>query len=656
MNPFLKIDNLKPETILKTFSANRKDGFYLNTRVYRPIPSLSLALNWYFGQHNVFGYHLVNTLVHFLTAFILFLTLLSLLKSPALKSKYEGSEYFIALLAAAFWALNPIQTQAITYIVQRMAAMAAMFYILGIYFYVKGRLNRSRSKQVGFFTGCFLSYVCALASKENAATLPVAIILLEVIFFQDLKQPQTRKRVFWVAAGTGLGIVLLGSLFYLQGDPLSILRTYNERFFSPLQRLMTEPRILVYYLSLIFYPVPTRLSIEHDVVISTSLFHPWTTLPSILLLFGLIGFGVFQIRKRPVLSFSILFFILNHLIESTIIGLELIFEHRNYLPSLFLFFPVAAALKFLLDYYHRQKSHMHMIIVSFLVFVLIGLGTGTYIRNFAWATEKTLWEDAMMKAPGMNRPYHNLAWSYYSIIGEYDKALELYEKSFQLKMHAHHGKASTINNVGNIYFMKGELNKASRLFEEAHRLYPNYKLYQLNLAKVKAESGEWEAALVILDKILSKDPMHRQVLSLKSQILLKQKRVEEAVDNFLILFRLNPNDPFVMWNIGIGYRLIENLDRAEWFLKAANRIDPNDISILFWLIETNLKTEDKIEANRYLEKLNALGPMASLLSEINKLNDENLMPLASRKMLLQKIAANLKEKLQKLENLEKHSI
>ena len=171
-NPRIKISNLKPETLFQTFIASRDGGLYLGKKVYRPVACLTLALNWYVGQDNVLGYHIVNLCIHFITAFVLFLTILRLFCTPNLKGKYTGSEYFIALLAATLWAINPIQTQAVTYIVQRMASMAAMFYILGIYFYLRGRLCEIRKNRIWWYICCGGSYLLAIGSKENAITLP----------------------------------------------------------------------------------------------------------------------------------------------------------------------------------------------------------------------------------------------------------------------------------------------------------------------------------------------------------------------------------------------------------------------------------------------------------------------------------------------------
>ena len=608
LNPYLKISDLKAETLYNTFFASRKDGFYQQTKLYRPLACLSLALNWYAGQQDVSGYHVVNLLIHIVTTIFLFLTVLLLFRSPNLRSKFEGSQYFIALLTAVLWAVNPIQTQAVTYIVQRMASMAAMFYVMGLYFYLKGRLQPVAWKSTVCFAGCLLSYGLALASKENSVTLPVAWVLLEALFFQDLTDSRTRRRIYWITAGAAIGIAVVGLIFFLKGDFSVISKTYSDRSFTPLQRLMTQPRVLIFYLSLIFYPIPTRLSIEHDLVLSTSLIDPLTTLPSILLIFALIGLGLFQMHRRPLLSLAILFFFLTHVIESSIIGLELIFEHRNYLPSLFVFLPVATGIKWLLDHYRDHRRAMYRVIVSFVTVIILGFGIGTFVRNIAWSTEKTLWEDAMQKAPNSVRPYHNLAWGYYWKSGQYDKAAELYEKSLGFSGHANISQARIINNIANIHFIKGDIRKAGQMFHEAYRRYPQYALFQLNLAKVKVKTGEWQAALGLLNKILDKAPEHRPALSLKGQVMFRQHRYARGVECFLKLLAQKPDDPIALLQAGIGLRLTGDLQRAKWHFNSAHQTDPQNISPLLWLLETNLKLEDELAADRLEDKLLARFP------------------------------------------------
>ena len=337
-NPRLHLNDLQPDTLVQTFFASIDNGRYQGEQIYRPISCLTFALNWYFGKNHVTGYHIVNITIHFITASILFLTISNLFNSPNLKSTREENQYFISLLTAVLWAASPIQTQAVTYIVQRMTLLACMFYILGIYFYIKARTGTSLSIRMIFYAGCAAAFLLGLGSKENTITLPAALLLVEMIFFQNLGHKKQK-----IILLSGLAIVaglifFLGIQLFTNGNTLAFLSGYEIRSYSPLERLLTEFRVVIFYLSQIFYPDSNRLSIAHDITISTSIFSPWTTFPSILVVLFLIIFSLTQVSKRPILAFGILFYFLNHLIESTILPLEIIFEHRNYLPSLFLFF------------------------------------------------------------------------------------------------------------------------------------------------------------------------------------------------------------------------------------------------------------------------------------------------------------------------------
>ena len=187
-NSKLHIDNLSPESLKQTFFARPAVN-----DLYRPLPMLTLAINWHLGHESLRGFHLVNNSIHLLTAFFLFLAIQSLLATPVGKERGPENKYFIALLATVLWAIHPIQTQAVTYIVQRMAAMAAMFYVLGIYLYLRARLEASFWRKAFFLTGCILSGCAAYLSKTNAVMFPFSLLLVEVVFFQSLSKYARRN-------------------------------------------------------------------------------------------------------------------------------------------------------------------------------------------------------------------------------------------------------------------------------------------------------------------------------------------------------------------------------------------------------------------------------------------------------------------------------
>ena len=336
-----------------------------------------------------------------------------MLKTPRLAGRFQGDESNIALLASVLWAIHPIQTQAITYIIQRMASLSAMFYILGLFCYIQGRFQTEKRPRWAFFSGSLICMLLAVGSKENTITFPLSIGLVEIIFFQNFSSAENRKtciRIVIAATVATLALALL-LLFAMLPDPLSTFQTRSgQRSFSLTERLMTEPRIVMNYLIQIFYPLLNRFSIEHPITISTSLVEPITTLLSLLSITGLLIFGLLRIHRFPALSLAILFYFLNQVVESSFISLELVFEHRNYLPSLFLFLPVAIGAIQGLRYFHREnKQVMFFLCSSVLTLLLIVIGMTTFIRNGIWGSEKTLWEDAIKKAPLSARPWGSLA-------------------------------------------------------------------------------------------------------------------------------------------------------------------------------------------------------------------------------------------------------
>ena len=312
-NTPLHLTELTPQSLQQTFFAYPESkGTFL-----RPVSNLSFALNWFFHQDKVFGYHLVNFFIHLLTTIFLFQACLLLLSTPKMKGRLQGNPYLIAALAALFWALHPIQTQAVTYIVQRVASLAAMFSIMGCWCYLKTRLQQEKNikKQIGYYLATLIAFLFALGSKENAILLPASLVLIELFFFR-----QTIK-----LSKQNLTILVLGFLFVLAFTILlkgpdvfhKVFASYSTRSFTPGQRILTESRVVLFYLSLLFYPAPFRLSLIHDIQVSTSLFHPITTLFAVLSLGFLIILPFILHKRYPLFAFALLFFLLNHTVEGS---------------------------------------------------------------------------------------------------------------------------------------------------------------------------------------------------------------------------------------------------------------------------------------------------------------------------------------------------
>jgi tetratricopeptide (TPR) repeat protein len=647
-NYYLHIEDLRPESLISTFFTQPKNPRETGNKLHRPVANLTFALNWYFGKDDVTGYHAVNLVIHLLSAFLLFLTILNLSRSPNLRDHFNNRPYLVAVLAAVLWAVHPIQTQAVTYIVQRMTALAAMFYILSMFLYIKCRLSEFSLHRTLLLLGCGLAFVSALGSKENTATLPVALLLIEVICFQDMG----RKRTRWTFIGGSIvgGLLLMGISvwLFLPDSSVAFIKNYSHRPFTLAERLLTEPRIVLFYLSLIFFPLPGRFSIEHDVTVSTSLFEPWATLPAILITLVLIVFGFSQIRKRPLIALAVLFFYLNHFIESSIIPLELIFEHRNYLPTMFVFLPIVAGFMKIPDYFEKRRHVIQAVLACIAAILIIALGAGTYIRNRAWASEISLWQDAMVKAPQSARPLTNLAWQMAygpgSGPGQFDEALKLYEKALSLRKSRSSINPVILENMAGIYFRKGETPKAVELLERALALWPDYARGRYELAQYLITIGRWDDASIHADYLLTQNGAHEGYLNLKGLILLHQKRYDEAILNFRKSMSIAPLFKETWLRLGAAYSLNGDYRTAERFLGRAHQIPPLDMMALFRLIENSLNAGDTQRAGVYADALLSTFDMTVIRNQLNSLSNNYLIPPISPDLISQLIESRLKLK------------
>ncbi len=625
-NPTVQLSELSPDRLSDFSTVVWRNGW-----LQRPLAFTSIAVNWYFGADHPFGYHIFNTTIHLLCAFFLFLVFTRLFQTPRLSATCTKEQAgFVSLLAVFLWALNPIQTQATTYVIQRMASMSAMFFILAIYFYLCGRMTPRWIEKFWLFTGCLISFAASFFSKENGATLPLILLLVEAVFFQDLSQK--RVRVFFISLSLAIIIagVTLGAILFFGGDALNVLK-YEDRTFTPWQRLLSQPRALMLYLSLILYPVPTRLSITHDFEVSTALLQPWTTLPSMAAVVGLIVLAVWRIRRWPMVSFAILFFFVNHAIESGIIPLELVFEHRNYLPSMFIFLAVAAAIARTMAHFRDRSRVVTVGLWAFIPLLVVGLGTGTYIRNQAWESEKTLWEDAAEKAPGESRPSHMLAANYYDRIGDFDTSMRLYQLSLNLRRPRISHEALIYNNMGAAFYARGDYASAVKLWTKTIDVLPESKRGRFHLAVALSRTNRFDEALAHLEEILKQHPDYFGPCNLKGVILIRQGNYLEALASLRQSLKPGAIHRPALINLGVAYYYLGDHAKAAVFLQEALKLNPNDRAAFAWLALNYLRAGETIAADEVIVRLLATAPAAVLKTWLSscapsKFEDDEIVP------------------------------
>lgn len=332
-NSYLVIDRLDSDSMMRAAFSSTSGP--LN----RPISMLSFALNAYTFGLNPFNFKLTNLVIHLLNGLCLYV--LSILIMRAYKQRFhaqleDGQIRLIGFLLSATWLLHPINVSSVLYVVQRMTSLAALFTILGLIVYLHGRLLMIAGKTFGILqilVGLILFLPLAALSKENGLLLPLLMFVLEftLLNFETKTIYQRRFLIGFFLLTVALPGLL--GLIYLVMHPNWILGGYANREFTLPQRLMTEARVMWFYLKSIALPNTAELGMYHDdIPISQSILSPITTILSIagLALLTIVGF---LLRKRhPILSLGIFFFLAGHIIESTVIPLEITFEHRNYLP------------------------------------------------------------------------------------------------------------------------------------------------------------------------------------------------------------------------------------------------------------------------------------------------------------------------------------
>lgn len=403
----------------------------------RPLSSFTFALNHYFagGYVNTFAFKLTNLLIHIVnTVLIYWLALALLVKLPKLTS---GDERFgstklrwLSLFTAAIWALHPIQLTSVLYVVQRMTGLSAIFTLAGLLVFVRGRerLQRGAPKAWALMTAGLAIGLTGILAKENAALILVYALVIEFVLYDRRRLSQSdRRRVFaFYGAAVVAPIVLAIGVATLHFDWL--LNSYAARDFTPTERLLTESRVLWHYVRLILLPEPTAFTLFHDdIPLSSELFDPWTTSIAVAAIVLSLAGAVLYRRRFPAFAFVVLWFLAGHSLESSILGLELAHEHRNYLPS----FGVILALSYAIGRFHatlKQSTALPFAAVA----LMLACAIVTTVRANTWSTEERLIETLVRHHPRSERSHA----MYAELLGErrgdtlgaiahYQRAMEL---------------------------------------------------------------------------------------------------------------------------------------------------------------------------------------------------------------------------------------
>ncbi|OGP14932.1 MAG: hypothetical protein A2052_05380 [Deltaproteobacteria bacterium GWA2_54_12] len=540
----------------------------------RYLTYLTFALNYLAGGLNPAGYHIVNLFIHIINGVLVYLLAMSLIRSPRLAEKGLPA-FHIALLAALLFIAHPVQTEAVTYITQRFASLATLFYLLALTAYLRYRAGgQSFKAKASFYIVALLSAYAAQVTKEISFTLPFVMLCVEFAFFKGPVLPRLIRLapfmlamavIPWILFGPGTGTAVGGEVMDLQ---LKDLRDISRHDY-----LVTQFRVIVTYLRLLVLPVGQN--IEYDYPMFQSLLVPEVLASFIficVLFFGAVYLFFRFLRGGgaylALISAGTLWFFITISVESSIVPIkDLIFEHRLYLPGAGAAIAASAAVFFIAERFSRA-ANAGRILAAACVILVLPLSVSAYARNGVWKNEVTLFEDAVSKSPAKERVRYNLAWAYHRT-GELDKAVEQYNESLRLDPE----KNKTHYNLGLIYRDRGEKEKAERHFIEALRIKPD-PAGHYNLAMLYHSGGELDKAISHYEKAIMARPDYEDAHYNLAAALMEKGDLEKAALHFSAVIRLNPASADALYNLGRVYAKEGDRRRAALAFSEALRLKP----------------------------------------------------------------------------------
>lgn len=555
----------------------------------RFIPYLTLAFNYQLNGLDVQGYHAVNLAIHIINAFLVWWLTALLFRTPNGKqSPLASRQRTIAFIVALLFVSHPLATQSVTYIVQRLASLATLFYLLSLCLYVKARLSETNARQkYGLFAGAFLAALLGLLSKENAYTLPFAIVLAELFFLRTEKPSAYLKdvRLLLLVAGIALAVFALyrgflstsGSGIGSGGNAGNTSSVFSPippsggtpYTVTPTNYLMTQFRVIVNYLQLLAFP--TGLNLDHDIRPSEQLFDAGTLL-SLVFLLALLALAIYVFPKNRFISFGIFWFFLTLAVESSIIPIsDLMFEHRTYLPSFGFFLLITAGIFQVL---YTKSGALTYALFTFI----IGLNSLlTFQRNKVWKDELSLWNDVVSKSPEKARPYLNRGVAYWTA-GQTAKAVSDYRKAISLNPEHY---ASAYFNLAVAEAAMGQADQAIEHYTKAIAISPDYAIAYDGRGVVYGNRKEWDKALQDFSEAIRVSPGFAKAYYNRGSLYSARSQWKEAISDYTKAVELDPKYTDAYCNRGVAYANIGEWDLSISDCTASIRIDPRYVKAYF---------------------------------------------------------------------------
>jgi hypothetical protein len=474
---------------------------------------------------------LCGILVYFISR-NLFAFELKRIESYTIDNNIEGKKVnLLSLLTATIFIAHPIQVNSVTNIVQRIEILASLFYLLSIFLFLKGSLEKGWRK-ILFFLGTGISYLCAIFSKETGFTLPIVLIIFDFLFVCKTKKEIQKRVLIYFPLFLLLTIYIS---FFLKGGILGLfIKGSEEWLWTPWENLLTQTNVMIQYFKLLLLPLPHWLNFDHDFWVSKSLFEypTWVSVSVILLL--LIS-ATILIKKNRLIPFCIFFFFIILAPSSSLIPLwDIMVEYRLYLPI----FSYSLILTMGIHYFyqllarHFSKKIGQEVVVGISILTLCFTSVITIERNKIFKDDLTLWSDAAKKSPYKMRVHHNLGRAYL-MGGDINKAIQ--EAEIALRLSDRYIRKESVkfilNLLGGAYLDKGEIDEALSMYNRAIEVAPNFATSYYNVSCLYSLKKERAKAIEYLKKAIALDLRYKEKARVDQDFnsLKEEKEFEELV-------------------------------------------------------------------------------------------------------------------------------
>jgi tetratricopeptide (TPR) repeat protein len=520
----------------------------------RPFANLTLAVNHALGGDGVRGYHAVNILIHALAALALFGVVRRTLAMPAVPARFARDALPLALAAALLWALHPLLTESVTYVIQRVESLMGLFYLLTLYCLIRSvDPGRTAAWQAGAIASCLLG----MATKEVMATAPLAALLYDRTFVSgSFREALRRRGVLYAglaATWIPLGVLVAGT-GWSRGDSAGFTGWAAAGAYW-----LAQSQAAARYLGLSVWPHP--LVFDYGTVI---LAHPRASALCALLMIPLAAATLYMTWRRPAPGFLGAWFFLILAPSSLIpVATQTMAEHRMYLP-------LAAVVVAVVLGSHALLGRWAF---AFLGVVAVGLGFLTSARNEDYRSAVALWDGAVASEPGNARARCALGIALRSLPGRLPDAVAQLREAVRLEP----GYVLAHNELGiALQAAQGTSDEAIGQFREALRLDPEYAIAHHNLGLALAQSGKVREAIDEFEAAVREKPDYAEALSNLGVALCISGRTDEGIQQMKGAIRINPD--LAMTHLNLGSALLRQGRRTEAAaeFEAVLKLTPDD--------------------------------------------------------------------------------